>query len=502
VTWIWQVLLFTAVYVIVARLGLMLSKYQDGVTLVVWPTTGLSFAVLILFGRRLWPGIFLGIQLAGLSSPLSWIPFLGTAIGNTLEAVVGVTLLIRLVDFRPSLERMRDGVAFLLIIVVGCTTISATIGSLSVLVTGYIEAAEFAWVWLNWWLGVSVGALVLTPTLLMLVHGTPSWASLVRRLESWLVLALVLASSLFIFFGPDLGLMGFALSVVPFWCLVWAGTRLGPRGAVLTSFFLIVIATIATGTGVGPFAVETKTETMFLLWSYSMIAGVAAFTLAAVSEQRDTAESRYRSEEVERLRVEKQQLLLFERERLTREMHDGLGGQLVSALSMVERGVADPNEVAEALRRAIDDIRIVIDSLDPSATYLPASLAKLRVRLELLLRRNGIDFRWSLEDIPGLETFPPEVALHVLRIIQEAITNTLRHAGAESVEVEISTSSDEPRQLHISIRDDGRGLPMSTSSTGRGIKNIRFRAEELGAVLRIEGTSSGTEIDLTIPFPC
>lgn len=342
VTWLWQVLLFTALYVIAARLGLMLTNYYDGTTLV-WPPTGLSFAALILFGRRLWPGIFLGMLLVGLSSPLGWIPLLGIAIGNTLEAVVGVTLLIRLADFRPTLEHMRDGVAFLLIIVVGCTTLSATIGTLSVLVTGNIEAAEFAWVWLNWWLGVSGGALVLTPILLMLVHGTPSWASLVRRLEIWLVLAFLLASSLFIFFGPDLGLVGFALSVAPFWFLVWAGTRLGPRGAVMTSFFLIAIATIATGTGVGPFAVETKAETMFLLWSYSMIAGVAAFTLAAVSEQRDAAESRYRSEEAERLRVEKQQLLLFERERLTREMHDGLGGQLVSALSMVERGVADPN---------------------------------------------------------------------------------------------------------------------------------------------------------------
>lgn len=157
--------------------------------------------------------------------------------------------------------------------------------------------------------------------------------------------------------------------------------------------------------------------------------------------------------------------------------------------------------MAETLRRAIDDIRIVIDSLDPSATNLPASLAKLRVRLEPLLRRNGIDFRWSFEDIPGLETFPPEAALHVLRIIQEAVTNTLRHSGADRVEVRIRASGHEPRQLHISVRDDGRGLLIPTSSNGRGINNMQFRTEELGAALRIDGTSSGTRIDLTILFP-
>jgi len=270
----------------------------------------------------------------------------------------------------------------------------------------------------------------------------------------------------------------------------------------MTSLITFLIAIVATGGGFGPAALGTSAETIFLLWSYAMFIGIPTLTFATVVGQRNAADRRYRSEETVRLRVKKQQALSLERERVTREMHDGLGGQLVSALSMVERGLANPNEVAETIRRAIDDIRIVIDSLDPTTTDLTTSLGKLRVRLESLLRRNGIDLGWSVEEIPGLDAFPPEATLHVLRIIQEAVTNTLRHAAADRVEVRIRASGDEPRQLHISIHDDGRGLLMPTSSNGRGIKNIRFRAEELGAVLRIDGTSSGTRIDLTIPFPC
>jgi signal transduction histidine kinase len=182
-------------------------------------------------------------------------------------------------------------------------------------------------------------------------------------------------------------------------------------------------------------------------------------------------------------------------------MHDGLGGQLVSALSMVERGLSAPSEVAEVLRRAIDDIRIVIDSLDPGTADLPTSLGQLRARLEPLLGRNGIDLRWSVEDIPGLETFPPDAALNLLRIIQEAVTNTLRHANADRVELEITSSGVEQRQLRISIRDDGRGRQGNQYSGGRGIGNMKSRAEELGAVLRFEGTRSGTRIDLTVPMP-
>jgi len=314
-------------------------------------------------------------------------------------------------------------------------------------------------------------------------------------------LAILLATSLFTFFGPDLGLMGFAAFVSSFPVLVWAGTRLGSRGVVMASFIIILIATIATGTGSGPFVQGTAHEAMLLLWPYSVYIGISAFTLAAVVEQRDAAERNYRSEEVVRLRSEKEKLLLMERGRLTREMHDGLGGQLVSALSMVERGTATPSEVAEVLRRAIDDIRIVIDSLDSDSTDLPMSLGKLRARLEPLLRRNGIELSWSLEEIPGLDVFPPEAALHVLRIIQEAVANTLRHAHADNVDVRISCSGGERGELHVCICDDGRGLQTSVPEGGRGIKNMRSRARELGGLLKIEGTRLGTRIDLTVPIP-
>ena len=500
-TYLGQLALFTALYVVAGLLGLELTQTHDKVTLLIWPPGGLSMAALILFGRRLWPGIFIGTILITLVLPSSGLLPVGIAIGNTLEALIGVTLLLRLVGFRPTLERMRDGVAFLLISVIGCTAISTTIGVGSIFLWEDIETSRFWPVWLIWWLSAAGSVLVVTPVLLMLANGTPSWGSLVRRLETWLVLSLLLATTLFVFFGPGLGPLGITASMAPFPVLIWAGSRLGPRGAVMASFLVISIATIATGAGSGPLVIETTIEVMIQLWAYSTFMGISAFTLAAVIEQRNVINRRYRSEEAERLLAEKQRLLLLERQRLTREMHDGPGSQLVSALSMVERGLAAPAEVAETIRRAIDDIRIVIDSLDPETTDLPTSLGKLRARLEPLLRRNGIDLRWMIDDIPGLDSIPPEAALHVLRIIQEAVTNTLRHADAGHVEVRVTSLDHEPWQLHVSIRDDGRGLPTPAPSDGRGLKNMKSRAEELGAVLRTQGTHSGTQVELTIPFP-
>jgi len=501
IRWLGQVSLLAALYAAAGHHGLEFANYHENATLV-WPPTGLSLAALILFGRRLWPGVFVGaLLLNALDSQLGWLPSLGVATGNTLEALVGSTLLVRVAGFRPNLERLQDVASFLILGVLGCTTVSATIGVSTLFASGAVESGNFGLVWMIWWLGDVGGALILTPTLLMLARGAPTWRSLFRRVEWWTALTLLLVTTSVAFSGFYPGLMGFAGLVSPFPILVWAGSRLGPRGATLASFIIIMIATAATASDLGPFVMGSSTEAIVLLWTYSMFIGLTAFTMAAVIEQRNASDRRYRAGEAQRLRSEKEKLLLLERERLTREMHDGLGGQLVSALSMVERGLSSRSEVAEALRRALDDVSIVIDSIDSNTTDLPTSLGKLRARLTPLLRRNGVELAWTVDDVPGIGTFPPEQTLHILRIVQEAVTNALRHARAERVTVRVTSCDEGEEGLCVAIRDFGCGLPPRTASSGRGIQNMRTRAEALGATLRIENANPGTQLELRIPFP-
>jgi len=264
---------------------------------------------------------------------------------------------------------------------------------------------------------------------------------------------------------------------------------------------MIQIGAAATVSGSGPFTLGTAAEAMFLLWAWAILTGVTAFTLATVIEQRNRAERRYRSEATERLRAGKRKLLSLERERMTREMHDGLGGQLVSILAMVERGLTVPSDIAEALRRAIDDIRIIIDSLDPATTDLNTSLGKLRARLEPLLRRNGISVTWNVDDELEADLFPPEAVLHMLRIIQEAVMHSLRHANASAIAVNVTLGRGDNRQLRISILDNGCGPSIKSTTGGRRIGNMNSRAEELGAEIRIEDAAPGTRVTLDIPVP-
>ena len=205
--------------------------------------------------------------------------------------------------------------------------------------------------------------------------------------------------------------------------------------------------------------------------------------------------------QAEQLHHEREMLLVQERERMMREMHDGLGGQLVSTISMLELGNSSSKEVTESLRRALDEMRIVLDSLDPRTSELTTSLGKLRSRVASLMERNGIQLRWQVEDIPGLDDFPPEHALHLLRIIQEGVTNCVRYAKAHEVRVSIRAVGVSHDRLSLEISDDGCGFDLSSVHGGRGIRNIKSRAVALEGELRIESGDSGTRIRLDIPLP-
>jgi PAS domain S-box-containing protein len=205
--------------------------------------------------------------------------------------------------------------------------------------------------------------------------------------------------------------------------------------------------------------------------------------------------------EAERLRSEQEALLSRERQRMTREMHDGLGGQLVSTIAMLETGRSTHGEIAESLRRALDDMRIAIDSLDPSTTDLTTSLGRLRARLEPLLKRNGVKLRWRVEDVPRLDDYRPEQVLHLLRIIQEAVTNAMQHAAPDEVRVGVRAAGPTGELLSIEIRDDGCGLPPGAETHGRGISHMKSRAKALEADLHFDSGPSGTRIELRLAMP-
>lgn len=207
----------------------------------------------------------------------------------------------------------------------------------------------------------------------------------------------------------------------------------------------------------------------------------------------------FRRAEAQRDALANEQLVARERERIMREMHDGVGSHLVRTLSMLEGRGASADEVARSLRSALDDMRLVIDSLDPDVGDLGSVLGMVRERLEPGLERAGLRFEWLVGDLPAGPRLGPEQSLHVLRILQEAIANVLRHARATCIRVEGGITSDA-RGVWVAVEDDGLGLP-AAPRTGRGLPNLRRRATELGGRLALGAGADGRGVRVQLWLP-
>jgi signal transduction histidine kinase len=220
--------------------------------------------------------------------------------------------------------------------------------------------------------------------------------------------------------------------------------------------------------------------------------------LNALLEERVRDKQRELERQFETLeRLTREAAVAEERRRIMADMHDGIGASLISTLSLVEHGSVSKEQVAAALRECIDDLRLAIDSLEPADGDLAPVLGGLRYRLEPRLKAQGIALDWQVKDVPRLAGLTPQNVLHVLRILQEAFTNVLKHAQATCIRV--STAVGDGRVL-IEVGDNGRGFDPTRSTQGRGLDNMGKRAKAMGAEVRIVPGAAGTTLSLSLPI--
>ena len=194
-----------------------------------------------------------------------------------------------------------------------------------------------------------------------------------------------------------------------------------------------------------------------------------------------------------------------EREHLLREMHDGIGAQLMTALRGVERGALSREQLAQSLQDGLDELRLLMDSTDMNH-YLPGALASWRNRWDARLAAAGVHLQWRIEDSLDQASLSSEAALQVMRILQEATTNVVKHSQAQHLLLRagVEHSVAGRRQLHIEVTDDGEGLPEEAVRAGaRGLKNMHYRAGLIGARLDITSRAApdkGCSVKLVVPM--
>ncbi|WP_428420788.1 sensor histidine kinase [Methylibium sp.] len=224
---------------------------------------------------------------------------------------------------------------------------------------------------------------------------------------------------------------------------------------------------------------------------------------------------------------EHQQAVLAERDRILREMHDGLGGRLVAAMaltSQVERQSlpppgGEPRSVDEPLRDlklTLDDclveLRLALDSLETDQRPLIEALAELRFRVEPSLRAAGVRLVWQVDDAASEVELPAAETLHVLRIVREALTNVIKHAHATVVWLRLEARGAQ--RLVLAVIDNGLQQRMSEAQVemplfvppslvhgGRGLANMQRRAAALSARLDSGPHPEGWAVTLELPVP-
>jgi len=210
-----------------------------------------------------------------------------------------------------------------------------------------------------------------------------------------------------------------------------------------------------------------------------------------VEEKSAALEANYRRLSV----LEQERALARERERIMRDMHDGVGGHLVASLARLRSLELEDDGVRQTLEQALTDLRLMIDSLDTEEGDLNVALGMLRQRLKPQLEAVGLAVHWHMDELPPMPGLTAHGVLQVLRILQEAVTNVLKHAGASRLEISGQVVGGS---CVLSVADDGRGFDGAVNG-GRGLGNMTRRAAGVGARLDVDSDGSGTRVCLRLP---
>ena len=503
-----------AAYFVAGKLGLMLAFVHASAT-AVWPPAGITLAALLILGYRVWPGIFLGAFLVNITTAGSAATSLGIAAGNTLEGLAGAYLVGRYANGRHAFDRAQDILKFAGLAGLLSTTISATFGVTSLSLGGFSRWADYGSIWWTWWLGDVVGNLVVAP-LLVLWSAEPRmrW----RRgqvVEAALLLLLLLLVGQTVFGGwPPLGVKNYPVAFVCFPVLMWAALRFGQRETATAIFVLSGIAIWGTLRGFGPFARDMQNESLLLLQAFLGVAAVMTITIAALVSERRQAEEAIQAlnKKLAQRLVERTKALREneeERAQIAHEVHDELGQSLTGlqlGLSWLT-GRLYPDQ--QALRQKTQSLSALVDATIQAvrriATSLrPAVLDDLGLIAALEWQAREFEDRAGIQCRVASNIEKVELDKHgstaIFRILQEALTNVARHAGATAVAI---TFVKRGMVLTLEVQDNGKGFAETDLSDRQtlGLLGMRERAHMLGGEVTVSGLpEKGTTVTVRIPL--
>ena len=195
----------------------------------------------------------------------------------------------------------------------------------------------------------------------------------------------------------------------------------------------------------------------------------------------------------------RQSAVLEERQRMARDVHDGIGGQLASLIAQVRMRRISMDNVERALVGGLSELRLLVNSLDAVGETLTDALALFHDKARQQVEAAGMSLNWNQADLLAVETRDAQWIMNLYRLMQEAITNAVRHSGGDLISVTINHPGR--RKIVIRIEDNGGGIDMASVKRGRGLTNMEHRARDMGATFKIATTEIGLGLAILVEAP-
>ena len=197
--------------------------------------------------------------------------------------------------------------------------------------------------------------------------------------------------------------------------------------------------------------------------------------------------------------LESQQARSEERERIMRDLHDGMGGHLVSALAVAKQETRlddrSQNNITDSLQTALVEMRMLITNSANEFHDLGEALGSLRATIEPLLKSAGVELHWRLDPFGKMPILTVSERMHVVRIMQECFTNVIKHSNASSVIVSTRQAGARYR-----VQIENSGAVDYTNRSGNGVRNMQYRAEMLNGSFELKETGGKVTAVLEFPF--
>ncbi|NOT12615.1 MAG: PAS domain-containing protein [Methylococcaceae bacterium] len=273
--------------------GVLTHRYfsLNGVVSVFWPGSGLALAAMLIGGRHYIWGIALGALLVNILSNHTLIGTMGTTCASLVEVLLGTWLLTRNDKFSPSLDTLAD---YLRLITLGggvASVIGALIGTSALLLDGFIHQAHYLANALIWWMGDTLGVVLVTPLILACLQTKPEQLTGRQQLEKWLLLGLTFIAGEIVFLGWfNDGFISAPKGFVMFLFITGVALRLDMRITALALNMIAIQALLGAFLKTGYFAQEIASAGFHNFWFYMLILSLVGMTLTIYVNERKQKE--------------------------------------------------------------------------------------------------------------------------------------------------------------------------------------------------------------------